>query len=142
VNVVVPDNIDLAALSVKMIASDAASITPEPFFVTDFRSPVTFEVKAENGTTAQWVVQVTHINGTNFQRKNDNLFELQKIGNEIVLINRTEENAQVALYNLTGRLIYKGIIHVGANIFSIQHLQPYIIMVSNKQNRKVFKIVN
>jgi M6 family metalloprotease-like protein len=142
VNVVVPDNTDLTGLSVKIVASEAASITPEPFFVTDFRSPVTFEVKAENGTTVQWMVQITHINGTNFQQINDNLFELQKIGNEIALINRTEKNAQVALYNLNGRLIYTINIHEGSNILSLEPHQPCIIIVSNKQYRKVYKMVN
>ncbi len=55
----VPFSIDISTLTPSLVLSDAATSTPSTNTVVDFTSTVNFEVRAEDGSTADYAITIT-----------------------------------------------------------------------------------
>ncbi len=51
-----PPNIDLTSIDSEVIASNGATVTPDPETINDYTEPIMFTVTAENGDTKEYLV--------------------------------------------------------------------------------------
>lgn len=93
ISAIVPMNTDLSKLKVKLVLSEGAEITPAPDDVTDWSSPVLFQVVSANGkNTAEYTMDIVP--------DPDKVFDTYvRIGNNEALLKFAENN-----YNVLGGL--------------------------------------
>lgn len=109
VTIVLPWGTDLSNLRAKIVGSKAVSMTPDPYVVTDYRTPVTFVLTAENGTTTQWVVNASLDTGLKEQQSVDynKLFKVLRTDEGLSILNLSGSPAKATVYSITGQKLFQ-----------------------------------
>jgi hypothetical protein len=103
----VPNETDLTALVPSITLSHGATIHPESGVSTDFSTPVTYRVTAEDGTTYQdWLVSIGLDPATGVGTPRNESFRIYPNPATDLLVIELPGETHVRLYDLMGRLLY------------------------------------
>jgi hypothetical protein len=103
----VPDGTDLTALVPSIALSHGATIHPESGVATDFSSPVTYRVTAEDGTSYQdWLVSIGFDPAVGTGISETESFRIYPNPATDAIFLELPREADVRLYDLMGKIIY------------------------------------
>ncbi len=103
----VPNGTDLTALVPSIALSHGATIHPESGVATDFSTPVTYRVTAEDGTTYRdWLVSIGLDPAVGTGNTSTESFRIYPNPATDLLIIELPRETHVRLYDLMGKLIY------------------------------------